>query len=144
LALDLVREPEVELDEVGRELEDVLEAGEAGAGAVVVDGEPRAAGAQPLHVLGDRVVVGDRGVLGDLEDDPSERDRLERRDQRGRGERLGREVQRQAGVGLVPGERAGRRRDRAQLSSTSWPAVAPANHWSGGRFGAPVKRASAS
>jgi hypothetical protein len=71
VALDVADQAAVQLHDLGMELDDVLERGEAGAG--IVDGQTDGA-VEAAEGLAQLVVVLDGDVLGDLEDDrPPER-----------------------------------------------------------------------
>ena len=93
---------DVDLDDVGCELEDVPQAREPGAG--VVDRDPGAHRTQPRQGPVELVVVVDLLVLGDLHDDATRHRREERLDLGGRGGAV-RAVDRQVRAGREPGER---------------------------------------
>ena len=65
--VDAGRDADVQLDEIGRQLEDVPEACEPGTG--IIDGDPDAQLTQPLKRNTELVVVLDRLVLGEFDDD---------------------------------------------------------------------------
>ncbi len=65
VVVDAPREPDVELDDVGAEIEDVAEARKSGAG--VVDGESHPVGSQLAGSLSEPLVVVDALMLGQLE-----------------------------------------------------------------------------
>jgi hypothetical protein len=110
VVVDLANEPDVELNEVWPELEDVTEAGKAGAGIIHGDAYP---GSQALDRSPEGAVVLDRDMLGDLEDDRTDRaaealpqaDALEEQGRRG--------VQTQPAVSRQAG-RSGDRRGQAR------------------------------
>ena len=92
VGVDAVGEVEVELEDVGAELEDVLETRVAGTG--VVHRDAHAAGAEDVERGHERGVVVEAGVLGQLEHDALAGDgcqaRFEGAARRGRGRRVDR------------------------------------------------------
>ena len=64
--MNVADQEQVELDELGKQMHDVFEAGEAGAG--IVDSEAHAVAAQAIDGTLQRLVVLDRGMLGDFHD----------------------------------------------------------------------------
>ena len=142
IAIDLVDEIAVDLDDVRAHPHELLEPGVAGAG--VVDGDHRSALAQVGDRGGERLVVGDELVLGDLDDQSLEVAGRVPPDDVG-AERRGTDVDRQ--VCRRMSGRAGSRAARMAAASSSAPRPQPcawANQTSGVRPPAPGKRASAS
>src|SRR5204863_2501704 len=74
--LEPASEAQVELHDVGRELENVAEAREPRAD--VVDCDPRTEQAEIAQTVRESLIVGDRSVLGELDDESAG----ERRDER--------------------------------------------------------------
>jgi hypothetical protein len=132
VAIDPVDERAVELDHVGLEAHDALEAGVAGAG--VVNRHTGAALAQRREQRGEIGVVLDKLMLGDLDDDVVER-AVERGLDLGRGQRRRADVEGQVGTRRPAravereAQRAGlERRPQARAPGLGEPGVGGAAH----------------
>ena len=75
IAVDIARQTHVELDDVRRQLDDMLQAGIACAR--IVDGEPKAGLAQGIQCLAQGAIIVDRCVFGHLQHEPFKRQTIQ-------------------------------------------------------------------